>query len=217
MTQDFFAWQKEDHYALLGVTRQADAEAIRKAYRRRALECHPDRFGSGTPESQAAHIRFQALTEARDILLDAARRANYDRELELIQQAWLDAAVSQYQVPLKPPPPPKKGFRETLTKAFEEAQRRDDFQRADFVVGDEGATVYSARENEPETDGRGIPAHSKKNAAAYYYAQGMRYAARGHYRRAFYALNNAQNLDPELEIPAQIMHKVRMQAYYSRR
>jgi len=219
MSQDFLAWQEQSYYVLLGVSHRASEEEIRKAYRRRALDCHPDRFEQESPESQMAHERFRALLEARDTLLDPLRREAYDQQQAILQQAHLDALASQYQVPVQAPRKPESTFRDTLHKAFEQAREQEHAQRADFVVDENGAQIYSRREagDEDEAPERGVPRHSKKNAAAYYYAQGMRYAARGQYRRAFYALNNARSLDPELEIPAHIMNKIRTYAYYGRR
>jgi curved DNA-binding protein CbpA len=63
-----------DLYAVLEVARDATADDIRKAYRRRAMTLHPDHnCGAG---SAAA---FAELTLARDVLLDPDRRAHYDR------------------------------------------------------------------------------------------------------------------------------------------
>jgi molecular chaperone DnaJ len=64
-----------DYYDTLGVPRNADAEAIKKAYRRLAMEHHPDR-NQGSPEAEA---RFKELSEAYEVLKDPDRRAAYDR------------------------------------------------------------------------------------------------------------------------------------------
>jgi molecular chaperone DnaJ len=64
-----------DYYEVLGVDRGADAEAIKKAYRKLALQYHPDR-NSG---SAAAEEQFKELTEAYEVLRDPDKRAAYDR------------------------------------------------------------------------------------------------------------------------------------------
>jgi len=63
-----------DFYGLLGVGRDASDADIKKAYRRLAMEWHPDR--NPTPEAEA---RFKEITEAYDVLRDPQKRAAYDR------------------------------------------------------------------------------------------------------------------------------------------
>jgi len=64
-----------DYYALLQVDRTADATAIKSAYRKLAMECHPDRNG-GCANAEA---KFKALSEAYECLKDPQKRAAYDR------------------------------------------------------------------------------------------------------------------------------------------
>jgi molecular chaperone DnaJ len=64
-----------DYYEILGVARTADQDAIKKAYRRLALEHHPDR-NQGDKESEE---KFKEATEAYEVLRDADKRAAYDR------------------------------------------------------------------------------------------------------------------------------------------
>ncbi|HUR96319.1 MAG TPA: molecular chaperone DnaJ [Gemmatimonadales bacterium] len=63
-----------DFYALLGVARDAGDADIKKAYRKLAMEYHPDR--NPAPEAEA---RFKEITEAYEILRDPQKRAAYDR------------------------------------------------------------------------------------------------------------------------------------------
>lgn len=66
---------KEDYYAVLGVARDASADDLKRAYRKLALENHPDR----NPENPEAEARFKAISEAYDVLKDEQKRAAYDR------------------------------------------------------------------------------------------------------------------------------------------
>ncbi|HJU72249.1 MAG TPA: molecular chaperone DnaJ [Gemmatimonadaceae bacterium] len=64
-----------DFYSTLGVTRDASDDDIKKAYRKLAMQFHPDRNGG----SQDSEERFKAITEAYDVLRDPQKRAAYDR------------------------------------------------------------------------------------------------------------------------------------------
>jgi molecular chaperone DnaJ len=64
---------QRDYYEILGVPRDADADAIRRAFRRLALKYHPDR--STEPEAQE---RFKQIAEAYAVLSDPRKRAEYD-------------------------------------------------------------------------------------------------------------------------------------------
>lgn len=64
-----------DYYELLGVARDADAAAIKSAYRRLAMQFHPDR-NDGCKENEG---KFKAVSEAYDCLKDPQKRAAYDR------------------------------------------------------------------------------------------------------------------------------------------
>lgn len=66
---------KEDFYKILGIERDADAAAIKKAYRAKAMKYHPDR----NPGDAAAEKKFKELNEANDVLSDDQKRAAYDR------------------------------------------------------------------------------------------------------------------------------------------
>lgn len=62
-------------YEVLGVAREAELDSIKKAYRKKALENHPDR----NPNDPAAEARFKEASEAYAILRDPEQRARFDR------------------------------------------------------------------------------------------------------------------------------------------
>ncbi|SDL64728.1 molecular chaperone DnaJ [Tessaracoccus oleiagri] len=65
----------KDYYAILGVDRDASAEAIKKAYRRRAMKVHPD----VAQDDAGAADKFKELSEAYEVLSDPNKRAIFDR------------------------------------------------------------------------------------------------------------------------------------------
>jgi len=64
-----------DYYEILGVSRDASEEDIKKAYRRLALKYHPDR----NPGDKEAEERFKEITEAYEVLSDPQKRRQYDQ------------------------------------------------------------------------------------------------------------------------------------------
>eukprot|EP00668_Euglena_longa_P033167 GGOE01042697.1.p1 GENE.GGOE01042697.1~~GGOE01042697.1.p1 ORF type:complete len:219 (+),score=75.77 GGOE01042697.1:30-659(+) len=66
-----------DLYAILGVSRTTSAEQITAAYRRKALEWHPDRNPHRRTQAEA---KFKEVSNAYSVLSDANRRADYDRQ-----------------------------------------------------------------------------------------------------------------------------------------
>ena len=66
---------KRDYYEILGVNKTASADEIKKAYRKVAMQYHPDR----NPGDKTAEEKFKEAAEAYEILSDADKRAQYDR------------------------------------------------------------------------------------------------------------------------------------------
>ena len=66
---------KQDYYSTLGVAKDADLETLKKAYRKLAMQYHPDRNHGDA----AAEQKFKELSDAYDVLKDDQKRAAYDR------------------------------------------------------------------------------------------------------------------------------------------
>lgn len=66
-----------DHYKVLGVRNDASTAAIKRAYRDRVKQCHPD-----LDDSPGAHMRFLIVNEAYTVLSDPFRRMVFDHQLE---------------------------------------------------------------------------------------------------------------------------------------
>src|ERR1041385_1460116 len=66
---------KRDYYETLGVEKGADQETLKKAFRKLAMQHHPDR----NPGDKGAEHKFKELNEAYDVLKDDQKRAAYDR------------------------------------------------------------------------------------------------------------------------------------------
>ena len=67
--------RKRDYYEVLGVARSAGDSDIKSAYRKLAMQHHPDR----NPGDKAAEEKFKEAAEAYAVLADAKKRAAYDR------------------------------------------------------------------------------------------------------------------------------------------
>jgi molecular chaperone DnaJ len=66
---------KQDYYRILGVEHDASGEEIKKAYRKLAMQHHPDR----NPGDKTAEVKFKEINEAYEVLKDSQKRAAYDR------------------------------------------------------------------------------------------------------------------------------------------
>ena len=66
---------KRDYYEILGVNKSATAEEIKKAYRKTAIQFHPDK----NPGNKEAEEKFKEAAEAYEVLSDEKKRKIYDR------------------------------------------------------------------------------------------------------------------------------------------
>ena len=72
-------WLEKDYSKVLGVSKDATPEDIKKAFRKLARENHPDQ----NPGDKAAEKRFKEISEANTVLSDAAKRKEYDQQRSL--------------------------------------------------------------------------------------------------------------------------------------
>lgn len=75
MSGEIFLMTKRDYYEILGVKRDASEEEIKKAYRKLAMQFHPDR----NPGDHTAEERFKEVAEAYEVLRERDKRERYDR------------------------------------------------------------------------------------------------------------------------------------------
>jgi len=66
---------KEDYYKTLGVSKSANAGDIKKAYRKMAIQYHPDK----NPDDKAAEEKFKEAAEAYEVLSNPNKKAKYDQ------------------------------------------------------------------------------------------------------------------------------------------
>ena len=71
---------KRDYYEILGISKNASEQEIKKAYRKAAMKYHPDKFSSSSEaEKKDAEEKFKEINEAYEILSDSQKKAAYDQ------------------------------------------------------------------------------------------------------------------------------------------
>lgn len=119
-------FEELDFYELLGVSRSANAEELRRAYRQEISKYHPDRYMNATPEERDyASRRSQYITEAYTVLSNQATRTAYNRGQTNVTPA---AAAWRPQTPAAQP-------RDHQAELYEQAREHLDAQRLLQAIG----------------------------------------------------------------------------------
>ncbi|KAL7291843.1 hypothetical protein TKK_0014408 [Trichogramma kaykai] len=120
---------KLDLYAIIGAEDTATEAELKKAYRQRALKCHPDK----NPDNPKAAEEFRQLTKVLEILTDAKARACYDK----VRRAKKEAQLRQKELSAK-----RKKFKDDLERreeAFKQSQssKKRQFSHSSFQTEDD--------------------------------------------------------------------------------
>lgn len=83
---------KENYYSILNVSRNATSKEIKIAYRKLAMEWHPDKN-----KSNNAHSQFIKINEAYEILIDPLKRVEYDKILKTDREVLVSEQFSKWQ------------------------------------------------------------------------------------------------------------------------
>jgi molecular chaperone DnaJ len=75
LSKRHWSMSKKDFYSTLGVDKKASAEEIKKAYRQKAMQHHPDK----NPGNKEAETKFKEVAEAYSVLSDEQKRTSYDQ------------------------------------------------------------------------------------------------------------------------------------------
>lgn len=76
--------QRKDYYKVLGISKQAGDEEIKKAYKKRAMVHHPDRHSNATEEEKLEQEKkFKEVGEAYSVLSDPRKRTRFDQGLDI--------------------------------------------------------------------------------------------------------------------------------------
>ena len=84
--------QRKDYYKILGVAKEASDDELKKAYRRCALQCHPDKHKANGLAKEEAEALFKDISEAYSVLSDPKKRRRYDSGADLSDMGGMGEA-----------------------------------------------------------------------------------------------------------------------------
>lgn len=118
--------EERTHYQVLGVSRSASADEIRRAHRQLAQLLHPDRQGAAGPaERNLAERRMREVNAAWTVLSDPARRADYDRSLTAASRTSTTTAAGPRPAGTRPPASVRPEDSDDPDAALEAARRAE--------------------------------------------------------------------------------------------
>jgi curved DNA-binding protein len=129
--------QYKDYYQVLGVTRNADAEELKRAYRKLARKYHPD-----VSDEKNAEDRFKEVAEAYEVLRDSDKRAAYD-------QLGRDYRTGQQ---FRPPPDWAQRYRQAGGRRTSDVHGFSDFFSSLFGGSGLGGAPFGAEPAQPGVD-----------------------------------------------------------------
>ncbi|MGQ9510824.1 MAG: DnaJ C-terminal domain-containing protein [Thermaceae bacterium] len=132
----------KDYYAILGVSKDATQEEIKRAYRRLALEYHPDKH----PGNKEVEERFKEINEAYAVLSDPEKRAAYDRGQAVQEFSWDDLFDLFHQV---------FGTRPGRAPRGEDLEAEVELELVDLLRGKEVEVSYTRLVPCPDCGGEG--------------------------------------------------------------
>ncbi|GAA5866164.1 hypothetical protein JCM3774_004103 [Rhodotorula dairenensis] len=115
-----------DYYAILEIEESASFDQIKTAYKRKSLQCHPDRVPTGSANDarrRAATVEFQAVADAYFELSDPSRRKAYDELRKANRSRWTDSSDESANF--------WDYFGGGAQRQHEEAAEPEDFERPD--------------------------------------------------------------------------------------
>ena len=146
---------KQDYYEVLGLTRGASAEDLKKAYRKMAMQYHPDR----NPGNNEAEEQFKDAAEAYESLSDKDKRQRYDQFFSVSPTGGMPEQLPvPYGEMASLSPDGKKIAYTSLTQAFRTWKRYRGGWSADIIVFDLAKKTSEVVAEDPATGPQQFPA-----------------------------------------------------------
>ena len=160
---------QQDPYLALGITKDADLSAVKTAYRKLVLKCHPDKIQDPTLKA-AKQDEFQRVQQAYELLSDDTRRMKYDEQMKLYElkkemgRGGLPPGQSPFDYEIRTAEPRSAGFRSSpketqrpygqpSPRAYDEEPRASSFEEPLRARARKTTTTYEDRKRPATRDG----------------------------------------------------------------